>query len=89
MWETIWPYIAAIVPTLVMATLFYLLMKSILEADRRERLAQSQWEANAATRSPDSVRGMDATDNVGVTKRNPWEDNSDGTTSADSARRRS
>ncbi|HYN30780.1 MAG TPA: lysyl-tRNA synthetase [Dermatophilaceae bacterium] len=45
MWDTIWPYLAAIIPTICVATLFYFLMKGILEGDRRERLAQSKWEA--------------------------------------------
>lgn len=44
MWSTIWPYLAAILPTIIVAILFYFLMKTILEGDRRERLAQSQWE---------------------------------------------
>ncbi|MEO7269369.1 MAG: lysyl-tRNA synthetase [Knoellia sp.] len=44
MWDAIWPYLAAILPTIIVAILFYFLMKSILEGDRRERLAQSQWE---------------------------------------------
>jgi len=41
----IWPYIAGIVPTIVVATMFYFLIKSMLEGDRRERLAQSRFEA--------------------------------------------
>ena len=44
MWDSIWPYLADILPTIVVAVLFYYLMKSILEGDRRERLAQTQWE---------------------------------------------
>ena len=40
----IWPYIAGIVPTIVVATMFYFLIKSMLEGDRRERLAQSRFE---------------------------------------------
>ena len=38
MWDSIWPYLAAILPTIVVAVLFYFLMKSILEGDRRERI---------------------------------------------------
>lgn len=44
-WSDLWPYLAAIVPTICVAILFYFLMKSIVEADRRERLAQSHWES--------------------------------------------
>lgn len=39
------PYILALAPTAGMATLFYFIMKSILEGDRRERMAQARWEA--------------------------------------------
>lgn len=45
MWNTVFPYIAALLPTLAVGTLFYFLIKNILEGDRRERLAQSKWEA--------------------------------------------
>ncbi|GAA4409147.1 hypothetical protein GCM10023168_27510 [Fodinibacter luteus] len=41
----VWPYVAAIVPTIVVATLFYFLIKGMMEGDRRERLAQSRFEA--------------------------------------------
>jgi len=43
--DAVWPYVAAIVPTILVATLFYFLIKSMLEGDRRERLAQSRFEA--------------------------------------------
>ena len=43
--SAVWPYFAAIVPTILVATLFYFLIKSMLEGDRRERLAQSRFEA--------------------------------------------
>ncbi len=45
MWDTFFPYFAALVPTVAVGTLFYFLIKNILEGDRRERLAQSKWEA--------------------------------------------
>ena len=44
MWDTVFPYLAALLPTVAVAVLFYFLIKSILEGDRRERLAQSKWE---------------------------------------------
>ena len=50
MWDSIWPYLAAILPTIVVAVLFYFLMKSILEGDRRERLAQKRFEIEEDTR---------------------------------------
>lgn len=43
--SSIWPYVAGIVPTIVVATMFYFLIKSMLEGDRRERLAQNRFEA--------------------------------------------
>lgn len=45
MWNDFWPYLAAILPTICVAILFYFLIKSIIEADRRERVAQSKWDA--------------------------------------------
>ena len=44
MWDTVFPYIAALVPTVAVGLLFYFVIKSILEGDRRERLAHSKWE---------------------------------------------
>ena len=43
--DAVWPYLAAILPTILVAILFYFLIKSMLEGDRRERLAQRQFEA--------------------------------------------
>ena len=59
--DAVWPYVAAIVPTILVATLFYFLIKSMLESDRRERLAQSRFEAEedrrrAAGASPPGPR---------------------------------
>lgn len=47
-------YLAAILPTILVATLFYFLITSMIEADRRERLAQRQFEAEQ-----DRARGTD------------------------------
>ena len=44
MWDAAFPYIAALLPTVAVGILFYFLMKTILEGDRRERLAQSKWD---------------------------------------------
>lgn len=44
-WDSAFPYIAALLPTVGVAFLFYFVIKYILEGDRRERLAQSKWEA--------------------------------------------
>ena len=39
---------------IIVAVLFYFLMKRILEGDRRERLAQSQWESEQANDHKDN-----------------------------------
>jgi hypothetical protein len=39
-----WPYIAALIPSAGVAFLFYVVIKHMVEGDRRERLAHSQWE---------------------------------------------
>jgi len=44
MWDAVFPYLAALLPTVAVGILFYFLIKTILEGDRRERLAQSKWE---------------------------------------------
>lgn len=46
LWDTVFPYLAALLPTIGVAFLFYFIMKFILEGDRRERLAQARWEAS-------------------------------------------
>lgn len=56
MWDSIWPYLAAILPTIIVAILFYFLMKTILEGDRRERLAQTQWESEQTKVQDDELR---------------------------------
>jgi len=42
--DAVTPYLTAILPTILVATLFYFLIRSIIEGDRRERLAQKQFE---------------------------------------------
>ena len=43
--HTLWLAIAALLPTAGVAFLFYVVIKAMLEGDRRERLAHSKWEA--------------------------------------------
>ncbi|GAA1138924.1 hypothetical protein [Ornithinicoccus hortensis] len=40
----LWPYVAALLPTAGLLYLFYVIMKHIIEGDRRERAAVRQWE---------------------------------------------
>jgi len=42
--SNVWPYLAAIIPTILVATLFYFIVKSMIEGDRRERIAQAAFE---------------------------------------------
>ena len=39
-----WPYVAALIPSAGVAFLFWLVIKNMIEGDRKERLAHSQWE---------------------------------------------
>ncbi|WP_226346479.1 hypothetical protein [Agilicoccus flavus] len=41
----VWPYLMALAPPVGVGFLFYLVIKAIVEGDRKERLAQSRWEA--------------------------------------------
>lgn len=44
-WNTLWPIIAALIPTAGLLFLFLLIMRRIVEADRRERAAERDWQA--------------------------------------------
>lgn len=39
-----WPYIATLLPTIGMLFLLYVVLKHILEGDRRERMANAEWD---------------------------------------------
>ena len=43
--ESVLPYVLALLPTVGVAWLFYIIIKNILEGDRRERIALAKWEA--------------------------------------------
>ncbi|MGN6414513.1 hypothetical protein [Flexivirga sp.] len=57
-----WPYIATLIPSIGLLYLLYVILKHMMEADRRERIAHAQWErAEAADRasgpeSPDETK---------------------------------
>ena len=42
--DAVWPYFAAIIPTILVGTMFYFIIKAMIEGDRRERIAQAKWE---------------------------------------------
>lgn len=54
-------YLAAILPTILVATLFYFLIRSMIEGDRRERLAQRQFEAEQDSLSGTGSRAQPPT----------------------------
>ena len=39
-----WQYVAALIPPIGLGFLFWLVIKNLIEGDRKERLAHSQWE---------------------------------------------
>ncbi len=43
--DSAWGIVAALLPTVGLLYLFWVIMKHILEGDRRERAAQRLWEA--------------------------------------------
>lgn len=58
--------LGALVPSAGVAFLFYVVIKAMLEGDRRERLAHSRWEADeerltAATRKSENIGDKDST----------------------------
>ncbi len=54
--SSMWPYVAALIPSAGVGFLFWLVIKNMIEGDRKERLAHSQWEARqdvAAASAPE------------------------------------
>lgn len=39
-----WPYIETLIPSIGLLYLLYVILKHMMEADRRERIAHAQWE---------------------------------------------
>lgn len=50
--ENVWPAIQTLIPSIGLLLLFYYVMRHIMEGDRRERIAQAQWE-----REHDAAKG--------------------------------
>ena len=53
--EQIWPYLAALIPTVGVAFLFYWVVRYMIEADRSERKALAKW--NVEHRQAPDVKG--------------------------------
>lgn len=58
------PYLVAIVPTIVVAIFFYVIIKRMIEGDRRERLAQSRFEAEEDRRRSAAESAVENTGNA-------------------------
>lgn len=57
MLSNLWPYIAALIPFLGGALIFYVIMKNMLEGDRNERIAMRRWDEEHG-RSPKTAQGV-------------------------------
>lgn len=64
--EGAWGILAALLPTIGLLYLFWVVMKHILEGDRRERAASRQWEAEQ-----DRLAQEQSTAREGETEKNP------------------
>lgn len=63
--DSLWPAIETLVPSVGILVLFYFVLRHMLEGDRRERLAQSQWE-----KEHDLARGSVAPGHVEAVQQN-------------------
>ncbi len=57
----IWPYLVAIIPSVGVGILFYIVIKNMIEGDRKERLAHSQWEAEEKRLAQEKERAQEKT----------------------------
>lgn len=46
--DGVWPYIETLIPSIGVLYLLYVILKHMMEADRRERIAHAQWEREEA-----------------------------------------
>lgn len=46
--DAVWPYIATLIPSIGLLFLLYVILKHMMEGDRRERIAHAQWERETA-----------------------------------------
>lgn len=55
--DVVWPYIETLIPSIGLLYLLYVILKHMMEADRRERIAHAQWERaeEAAAAAPAEV----------------------------------
>ncbi len=64
-WDAVWPYLAASLPTIGVAFLFYWVVRYMIQADRSERRALAQWNlehGRDAKTPPEASQGALAVD---------------------------
>lgn len=66
----IWPYIAALIPSVGVGILFYIVIKNMIEGDRKERLAHSQWEAEEKELAKQRERAEEKSESEAQKKQN-------------------
>ncbi len=78
MWDALYPYLAALLPTAGILVLFYVVMRNLLAADREERKAQADWQAahasfdaEASSRNRNQRRVVRRDDASGATRAAP------------------
>lgn len=67
LWDSFWPVLAALLPSIGLGYLFWVIMKHIVEGDRRERAALREWEARQDRQARESAADGEA----GVRKGSP------------------
>lgn len=50
--DDVWPYIATLIPSIGLLFLLYVILKHMMEGDRRERIAHAQWERETEVATP-------------------------------------
>lgn len=48
--RVVWPYIETLIPSIGLLFLLYIILKHMMEGDRRERIAHAQWEEREEAR---------------------------------------
>ncbi|UUZ44208.1 DUF2730 domain-containing protein [Janibacter limosus] len=59
-----WPYVAALLPTLGVAFLFYWIIRYMIEADRSERKALAKWNADHKKADSENASGDNSGDSA-------------------------
>lgn len=68
-WDAVWPYLAASLPTIGVAFLFYWVVRYMIQADRSERQALARWNLDHgrdAKTSPEVAARSAGANNDGV-----------------------